>query len=272
MSHAGNQSRGISQRDSRLPPYAWFLYLTPAAVTYVWNGWLALWGKTVFCGRCRGSCGAWKKKFSRWHKAQWCSNEFLCHLSIIKISCLGTAPLWHRIVSESLNQTKVWSVCEMLIVESRTDFSFSLKPINHDCKLRIISPTAWICSIFFQDITWPVCFYFCSSRCFFFPDTTSVNLQIHSVVFITSEHFQCSYWRSSALLRGISLVLLSNRWGRRKNFLTYRLGAKKKKWVRGGFLACPLMTGALVSFLETWTHVKDKFLKFQLRPESESPM
>lgn len=160
----------------------------------------------------------------------------------------------------------------MLIVESRTDFSFSLRPINHDCKLGIIAPTACICSIFFQDITCARVFLFLLIALFFFPDTTSVNLQIHSVVFITSEHFQCSYWRSSALLRGFSLVLLSNRWGRRKNFLTYRLGAKKKKWVRGRFLACPLMTGALVSFLETWTHVKDKFLKFQLRPESESPM
>lgn len=97
---------GSCDENSWLRLHAWFLYLTPATMTCVLHGWLDLWREIVWeqVWRVVQPVKKKEKKFSRWHEAQWCSNEFCCHLSVIKLSCLETALTWQTTIGHSVKQ------------------------------------------------------------------------------------------------------------------------------------------------------------------------
>lgn len=62
VTRRGSVSGDPAMRTPDYPLYAWFLYLTPATVTYVWYGWLASRGEIVLQQVRRVVRGTEKKK------------------------------------------------------------------------------------------------------------------------------------------------------------------------------------------------------------------
>lgn len=198
MSHAADQSRGILR---------WELLITPLCMIPIFNPsnrdlrvvrMTCLVGGYCFAAGAEGRTGH-EKKFSRWHEAQWCSNEFLCHLSIIKVRCWeqhhsGRERWWSYLVKQRLSNKRFF---EKPILEWSVVLLFSFTQTGFDYKC--IATRALIYAGMIKKNTCKFCT--CKLTCPVWTQFSTINQWVVSLLLLEVKCLAQGY-------------LFSNCWGR----------------------------------------------------------